>query len=157
MAPMNTTAEPGTRVVTVTNAQHRYLKAMGDVLIYIVVLNLFVEFVDAIVIDSFYISILTAILLTALLDVLVVVEHGVHGYFEKKEASYFRIISIVATFAILFTSKLLILEIVNFVFGDHVELGHFLDVLLLIITMMVVRKLANVVYDRLGETQETPE
>ncbi|MBG7604692.1 MAG: hypothetical protein IZT58_08650 [Actinobacteria bacterium] len=154
---MNTTAEPGTRVVTVTNAQHRYLKAMGDVLIYIVVLNLFVEFVDAIVIDSFYISILTAILLTALLDVLVVVEHGVHGYFEKKEASYFRIISIVATFAILFTSKLLILEIVNFVFGDHVELGHFLDVLLLIITMMVVRKLANVVYDRLGETQETPE
>ena len=153
MAPMNTTAEPGTRVVTVTNAQHRYLKAMGDVLIYIVVLNLFVEFVDAIVIDSFYISILTAILLTALLDVLVVVEHGVHGYFEKKEASYFRIISIVATFAILFTSKLLILEIVNFVFGDHVELGHFLDVLLLIITMMVVRKLAQVIYDRLG-TQE---
>ena len=150
---MNTTAEPGTRVVTATNAQHRYLKAMGDVLIYIVVLNLFVEFVDAIVIDSFYISILTAILLTALLDVLVVVEHGVHGYFEKKEASYFRIISIVATFAILFTSKLLILEIVNFVFGDHVELGHFLDVLLLIITMMVVRKLAQVIYDRLG-TQE---
>jgi hypothetical protein len=150
---MATTAEPGTRIVTVTNAQHRYLNAMSDVLIYIVVLNLFVEFVDAIVIDSFYISILTAVLLTALLDVLVVVEHGVHGYFEKKEAPYFRIISIVATFAILFTSKLLILEIVNFVFGDHVELGHFLDVLLLILTMMAVRKLAQVIYDRLGVTE----
>jgi hypothetical protein len=152
---MTTAAEPGTPIMT--NAQHRYMKAMGDVLIYIVVLNLFVEFVDAIVIDSFYISILTAILLTALLDVLVVVEHGVHGYFEKKEAPIFRVISVVATFAILFTSKLLILEIVNFVFGEHVELGHFVDVLVLIITMMVVRRLANVVYDRLGDTQETPE
>jgi hypothetical protein len=147
---MATTAEPGTRIVT--HAQDRYSKAMADVLIYIVVLNLFVEFVDAIVIDSFYISILTAVLLTLLLDVLVKVEHGVHGYFEKKEAPIFRIIGIVATFAILFTSKLLILEIVNFVFGDHVELGHFLDVLLLIITMMVVRKLAQVIYDRLGTT-----
>jgi hypothetical protein len=152
---MTTAAEPGTPIMT--SAQQRYLKATGDVLIYIVVLNLFVEFVDAIVIDSFYISILTAILLTALLDVLVVVEHGVHGYFEKKEASYFRIISIVATFAILFTSKLLILEIVNLVFGEHVELGHFVDVLVLIITMMVVRRLAQVVYDGLGETQEAPE
>jgi hypothetical protein len=140
-----------TKTVTVTRAQHRYLKAMGDVLIYIVVLNLFVEFVDAVVIDSFYISILTAILLTALLDVLVIVEHGVHGYFEKKEAPVFRVVSIVATFAILFTSKLLILEIVNFVFGDHVELGHFIDVLLLILTMMGTRRLAQVVYDRLGE------
>jgi hypothetical protein len=145
---MTTAAEPGTPMMT--SAQHRYLKAMGDVLIYIVVLNLFVEFVDAIVIDSFYISILTAILLTALLDVLVIVEHGVHGYFEKKEAPIFRVISIVATFAILFTSKLLILEIVNYVFGEHVELGHFLDVLVLIITMMVARRLAQVVYDRLG-------
>ena len=149
---MTTSAEPGTRIVT--HAQDRYSKAMADVLIYIVVLNLFVEFVDAIVIDSFYISILTAVLLTLLLDVLVKVEHGVHVYFEKKEAPIFGVISIVATFAILFTSKLLILEIVNFVFGDHVELGHFLDVLLLIITMMVVRRLAQVVYDRLGATHE---
>jgi hypothetical protein len=140
------------RTTTVTSAQHRYSKAMADVLIYIVVLNLFVEFVDAIVIDSFYISILTAILLTALLDVLVVVEHRVHGYFEKKEAAIFRVIGIVATFAILFTSKLIILEIVNFVFGDHVELGHFIDVLLLILAMMGARRLFQAVYERLGET-----
>ena len=28
------------------------------------------------------------------------------------------------TFSILFLSKFVILEVVNFVFGDHVELGH---------------------------------
>jgi len=149
---MNTATDSET--LTVTSAQHRFLKAMGDVLIYIVVLNLFVEFVDAVVIDSFYISILTAILLTALLDVLVIVEQKVHGYFESKGTAFFNVVGIVAVFLILFTSKLLILEIVNLVFGDHVELGHFIDVLLLIISMMAARRLVQVIYDRLGEAAD---
>lgn len=144
--------DTGRGTLSITSAQHRYQKAMGDVLIYIVVLNLFVEFVDAVVIDSFYISILTAVLLTALLDVLVVVEHGVQGYFEKKEAAIFRVIGILAIFVILFTSKLIILEIVNFVFGDHVQLGHFIDVLLLILAMMGTRRLFQAIYERLGDT-----
>ena len=151
MALMSTATDSGT--FTVTSAQRRYSKAMADVLIYIVVLNLFVEFVDAVVIDSFYISILTAVLLTLLLDVLVVVEHKVHAYFESKEAAIFNVIGIVAVFAILFTSKLLILEIVNFVFGEHVELGHFIDVLLLILAMMGTRRLAQVIYESLGKSR----
>jgi hypothetical protein len=56
---------------TITSAQARYASWVADVLVYIVVLNLFVEFVDAIVIESFWISILTAILLKLLLDALV--------------------------------------------------------------------------------------
>ena len=58
-----------TGVVTITSEQQRFLSWSADVLVYIVVLNLFVEFVDAIVIESFWISILTAVLLQALLSV----------------------------------------------------------------------------------------
>ncbi len=47
-----------------TSAQASYVSWMADVLVYIVV----VEFHHAIVIDSFWISILTAILLKLLLD-----------------------------------------------------------------------------------------
>ena len=46
-----------------TRAQQRFASWTADVLVYIVVLNLFVDFVDTIVIDSFWISILTAVLL----------------------------------------------------------------------------------------------
>ncbi|NIA03529.1 MAG: hypothetical protein GWP12_03205 [Nitrospirae bacterium] len=84
-------------------------------LVYIVVLNLFVEFNDAIVIESFWISILTSVLLVALLDVVVAFEDRVHGYFRAKDGAVFRAIGAIAMFVILFTSKLLILEIVNFV------------------------------------------
>lgn len=137
-------------VVEVSTRQRRFASWMTDVLIYIVVLNLFVEFVDAIVIDSFWISILTAVLLVALLDVVVGLEHRVKAFFDEKDGTVFRIIGLVATFAILFSSKLIILEIVNFVFGEHVELGHFLDVLLLIVSMMAARAIVGRIYSSLG-------
>ena len=119
---------------------------------YIVVLNLFVEFVDAVVIDSFWISILTAVLLKGLLDIILRLEHRVGDYFDKKEGAVFKFTGIATKFIILFTSKFIILEIVDIVFGDHVELGHFIDVLLLILAMMASRAIMRKFYLSLGES-----
>jgi hypothetical protein len=136
---------------TITSAQARYVSWMADVLVYIVVLNLFVEFHHAIVIDSFWISILTAILLKLLLDALKGVEHGVAGYFRAREGAVYKVLGIVSVFAILFLGKLLILEVVNIVFGDEVELGHFIEVAILIVTMIAVRGGMQRIYETLGE------
>ena len=53
-------------------------------------------------------------------------------------------------FSILFFGKLLILEAVNFVFGDHVELGHFVEIVALIIAMMGTRAAVQAIYEWLG-------
>jgi len=137
--------------VTITEKQSRYISWTSDVLVYIVVLNLFVEFVDAIVIDSFWISILTAVLLKALLDIVIRLEHRVGAFFDKLGGSFFKFLGIATKFLILFTSKLIILEVVNIVFGDHVELGHFIDVLALIIAMMATKAIMVKFYQKLGE------
>ena len=142
--------EPDSTLVGISQRQALFADWMIDVLVYIVVLNLFVEYVDAIVIDSFTISILTAILLKAMLDRLVGLEHRVRAYFSAKEGTIFRVLSVVAVLSILFFGKLLILEVVNFVFGDHVELGHFIDVVALIIAMMAARWFVQWIYERLG-------
>ena len=114
--------------VTITRAQKTYVSWYADILIYTVVLNLFVEYVDKVQIDSFTISILTAILLKAMLTLVGRFEHRVHHYFEQKEGTGWKVVGFVVIFSILFLSKLLILEIVNLVFGDRVELGHFVEV-----------------------------
>ncbi len=138
--------------VTITQKQQRYMSWTTDVLVYIVVLNLFVEFVDAIIIDSFWISILTAVLLKALLDIVIRLEHRVDAFFDKLGGSFFKFIGIATKLLILFTSKLIILEIVNIVFGEHVQLGHFIDVLALIIAMMAAKAIMVKIYKSLGET-----
>jgi len=138
--------------VVITKRQRQYVSWTSDVLVYIVVLNLFVEFVDAIIIDSFWISILTAVLLKGLLDIIIRLEHRVGDYFDKKEGSIFKFIGIATKFLILFTSKFIILEVVDIVFGDHVELGHFIDVLVLIIAMMATKAIMRKLYLSLGES-----
>ncbi len=54
---------------------------------------------------------------------------------------------------ILFGSKFLILEIVDIVFGEHVELGKFLDVIVLVIALMVAREVFQRIYLSLGSSE----
>ena len=140
-----------TRKVVITTRQSVYLSWTTDVLIYTIVLNLFVEYADAVVIDSFTISILTAVLLKILLDIVLGFEHRVHGYFASKEGAFFKVIGTVSLFSILFVGKLFILEVVNFVFGDHVELGHLVEVIALILALMVTREVFHRFYIWLGD------
>jgi hypothetical protein len=117
-------------------------------LIYIIVLNLFVEYNPNIVIDSFTISIFTAILLKILLEIVLKFEHKVSDSFKD-----YKVLRILLVWIILFGSKLLILEVVNLVFGEHVELGHFLDVIVLVIALIVARELVEWIYRSLGERE----
>jgi hypothetical protein len=139
-----------TRAVTISKKQDIFFSWMSDVLIYTIVLNLFVEHVDGVVIDSFTISILTAVLLKILLDVVMGLEHDVHSFFAQKEGAAYKALGTVMLFAILFLGKLFILEVVNFVFGDHVELGHFIEVVALVLALMITRRLVHGFYLWLG-------
>lgn len=148
-------ATPGTSLrdagITVTSRQHAFMGAVVSVLVNIVVLNLFVEYADAVIIDSFTISILTAFLLTAMLWAITRVEHRVHHFFfDEHTGRGSRVLGILAVWSILFGSKFLILETVDLVFGDHVELGHFLEVVLIVVAMLAASKLMDLAYDRLG-------
>ncbi|MFQ5968112.1 MAG: hypothetical protein ACE5MI_10960 [Acidimicrobiia bacterium] len=139
-----------TRLRTTTTAQQRFASWMLDVLVYTVVLNLFVEYVDSIVIDSFTISIFTAVLLKALLDVVFGFEHRVHAFFQARQGAVYRILGPLSMWAILFGSKFVILEAVDIVFGDHVELRGLVEIVSLIVAMIVAKQLLLRIYDRLG-------
>jgi hypothetical protein len=146
---MHSDSQPLTQM-TATPAQRIFISWTKDVLIYILVLNLFVEYHKAIVIDSFTISIFTAILLKVLLDIILGLEHKVAEFFESRAGASAKFLRILFTWLILFLSKFAILEVVDFVFGEHVELGKFLSVLTLVITLMVAREIVQRIYVSLG-------
>jgi len=137
-----------TEVVAVSRRQQVFAGAVLNVLVNVVVLNLFVEFVDAVVIDSFIISVLTAVLLTAMLGILAKFEHRIHHFFFEKHS--WRFAGVVTIWVVLFGGKFVMLEVVNIVFGEHVELGHLLEVILIVVTMMIAGQLMETIYDRLG-------
>lgn len=131
-------------------AQARFLSWVSAVLVDIVVLNLFVEFVHTIVIDSFSISILTAVLLKLMVDAVKGLEQSVSAYFAAREGAVWKAIRFLAVWLILFLSKFVILEAVNVVFGDHVELGSFIEIVGIIVTMLAANAALLAVYRSLG-------
>ncbi len=112
----------------ISPSQELFLSWVVELLVDIVVLNLFVEFVHTIVIDSFAISILTAVLLKLMVDAVKGLEQRVSAYFAAKPGAISKVLRVVAVWLILFLSKFVILEAVNIVLGDHVELGSFLEI-----------------------------
>jgi hypothetical protein len=119
-------------------------------LIDIVVLNLFVEFSKAVVIDSFYISILTAVLLRLLLGATLHLERRTAQYFATKTFSGSPTVARICMFLILFTSKFVILEAVNLAFGDHVELGGLLEIVVIVVTLIGAEAAFRTIFNLLG-------
>ena len=139
-------------LITMTARQQRFASYAIDVLVYVTVLNLFVEYADAIVIDSFTISIFTAFVLKVLLDLIMSAEHRVSEFFAGRELPLAKVLRVLAVWFILFSSKFVILEVIDLIFGDHVELGGFLEVVALVVALIVAQKVFERIYQTLGES-----
>ena len=143
--------------LTITKWQLVYAGWTLTLLAYIVVLNLWVEFNDKVVIDSFVISIATSVVLLILLVIILGLEHRVKHWFAQREGTVYRVLGAVSTLLILFLSKFVILEVVDIVFGDHVSLGHLLEVILIVVAMMIAGQLMQTIYDSLGVNESSTE
>ncbi len=113
--------------------------AVVDVFVYVVVLNLFVEYVPQVISETFTLSLLTAILLKAVLELVVVLKNRVKDRLKRATTFAQRAVAAVLLWALLFGSKFVVLEAIDLVFGDRVSLGGFFSVTLLIVTLMLAR------------------
>ena len=142
----------GTRI---TRSQALFASWVTDVLLYIVILNLFVQYVPKVVTESFTISIFTAVVLKLLIEVIARLEHRVRGWFDQREGQVWRALGVATMFSILFLSKFVVLEVIDIIFGDRASLGGFIEVVALVLSLILGRLGVRWVYDRLGERDST--
>lgn len=121
----------------------RVAAAVVDVLVYVVVLNLFVEYVPQVISETFTLSLLTAGLLKVILDVVVAAKNLVRARVKAASSPGGKVVAAVLLWAVLFGSKFLVLEAVALVFGERVSLGGFFSVTLLILTLLVSREVVQ--------------
>ena len=122
-----------------TPMKPRVTAAVVDVLVYVVVLNLFVEYLPQVLTETFTLSLLTAVLLKGVLEVVVAAKNRVKARLRAASTLSGKVIAAVMLWIVLFGSKFLVLEAVDFVFGDSVSLGGFFSVTLLILTLLLSR------------------
>lgn len=126
----------------------RVASAVVDVFVYVVVLNLFVEYLPAVLSETFTLSLLTAVLLKAVLEVVVLVKNRLKGRFRRASGPAGKIGAGVLLWLVLVGSKFVVLECVDVVFGDRVSLGGFFSVTGLILVLLVARAGVRRLLDR---------
>lgn len=113
--------------------------AVVDVLVYVVVLNLFVQYLPSVLSETFTLSLLTAVLLKGILEVVVAVKNRVRARYRRASGPAGKVLAAGLLWVVLVGSKFVVLEAVALVFGDQVVLGGFVPVTLLVITLLLAR------------------
>ena len=132
-------AEPPSR----SGAGRRGLRArpsdVVDLFVYVVVLNLAVEYVPSVISESFTLSLLTAVLLKVALEVVILVKNAILVRLRAATTPRTKLVAALSLWVVAVGSKLVVLELVNLGFGDSVSLGGFISVTLLVLALLASR------------------
>jgi hypothetical protein len=105
----------------------------------VVVLNLAIEYVPSVISESFTLSLLTAVLLKLALEVVIRLKGKILTRLRAADTHRAKLAAGGSLWVVAAGSKLVVLELVNLVFGDAVSLGGFVPVTLLVLALLVSR------------------
>ena len=130
------------------------LRYMTATLVDLAVLGLFAEYWEWVVVDSFTVMLVAAVLLQILLKLTIVVEHKVAAFFNARPGGFNRFMRFFAAWLVLFGSKFVILEALVLAFGDRMSFGgpfHGIVALIaVVVVMLAVEALLVKLYRSLG-------
>jgi hypothetical protein len=118
-----------------------------DLFVYVVVLNLAIEYAPNVISESFSLSLLTAALLKLALEVVILLKARILSRLRAADTRRAKLAAAISLWVVAAGSKLVVLELVDLVFGDAVSLGGFVAVTLLVVALLAsrgaVRRLLN--------------
>lgn len=114
-----------------------------DVFVYVVVLNLAIEYVPSIISETFTLSLLTAVLLKVALEVVLVLKAAVLARFRSARTRRGKAAAGLLLWVVAAGSKLVVLALIDLVFGGAVSLGSFIPVTGLVVTLLFARGLVR--------------
>ncbi len=110
-----------------------------DLFVYVVVLNVAIQYVPSVISETFTLSLLTAALLKVALEVVILLKGRILTGLRAADTRRGKLSGAVALWVVAAGSKLAVLELVDLVFGDAVSLGGFIPVTLLVVALLASR------------------
>jgi hypothetical protein len=125
------------------------------ILIDLAVLGSFNQYWDFVYIETFTVALLTAVLLQFLVQVTIKAEQHTAIFFETKMGIKNKAFRAFSAWAIMFVSKLVILELINLSFGDSVDfsgpLSGLVSFIVVVTVMIIIEQLVIKIHKSLGD------
>jgi hypothetical protein len=139
---------------TPSTRQRKFMRYFSAVLVDLVVLNLFVEYWNAVSASSFTVTLFAAVLLQALLKLTIVVEHRVAAYWNARPGGFSKFMRFFTAWLVLFGSKFVILEALSLAFGGRLHFGGpwngLIALIVVVVVMLAVEALIVWLYRRMA-------
>ncbi len=110
-----------------------------DLFVYVVVLNLAVQFLPAVISETFTLSLLTAALLKVALEIVLLLKGAVLARLRTATSPVRKVASGFLLWVVAAGSKLVVLWLIDVTFGGAVSLGGFVPVTLLVLALLASR------------------
>jgi hypothetical protein len=110
-----------------------------DLFVYVVVLNLAIEYVPSIISEGFTLSLLTAALLKVALESVILTKNRILSWLRAATKRRIKVLAALSLWAVAVGSKFVVLKLMDLVFGDSVSLGGFVPVTFLIVALLLSR------------------
>lgn len=111
-------------------------------------LNLAIEYVPTVISEDFTLSLLTAVLLKITLEIVIVLKGKVINKLHAASTRRAKAAAALSLWVVAAGSKLVVLELVDLVFGDAVSLGGFVPVTMLVVALLGSRSaVRRLLYD----------
>ena len=123
-----------------------------DLFVYVVVLNLAIEYTPSVISESFTLSLLTAVLLKIALEVVIRLKSVILNRLRAADTRRAMLAAAVSLWVVAAGSKLVVLELVDLVFGEAVSIGGFIPVTLLVVVLLASRAAVRRLLDESATT-----
>lgn len=143
---------------TPSNRQRIFLRYFTAIFVDLIVLGLFHQYWQHVVVETFSVALAAAILLQLLLRATMRVEHFVADYFKMKRGAPARALRYLSAWAILFGSKFVMLGALDMAFGEGVSFGGpmhgVVAFIIVVVAMLVAEESLTRFYRWLGRLDE---
>ncbi len=110
-----------------------------DLFVYVVVLNVAIQYLPRVISETFTLSLLTAILLKVSLEVVLILKGAVMSRLRGASTRLGKAVFAVVLWVVAAGSKLVVLWLIDIVFGGSVSLGGFAPVTVLVVALLISR------------------
>lgn len=110
-----------------------------DLFVYVVVLNLAIQYIPRVISETFTLSLLTAVLLKLTLEVVILLKGAVLSRLRGARTRLSKTVSALLLWVVAAGSKFVVLWLIEIAFGGSVSLGGFVSVTLLVIALLMSR------------------
>jgi hypothetical protein len=133
-----------------TTKQKIFWDMILGILVYAVVLGFFEDYTNIISTWSYSITFFVAIVMQVLTYLTFWLKSKVVNHFKGKEGKKYVAGLVFFVWLIMFFSKFVFLAVIDFIFGNSVEISGFIGLVIIIVVMSLFKKSIDVVYAKLA-------